>query len=110
MVEVARERCFLDASMDAGFLVCLEGRCLSVRETGFDSTFGEGPSAAARLHQQELKVVAVPSVADGRDLADLTEPVKPRWMKYLCGRFRSVCSGSRTRIAHAPRVLDTADF
>jgi hypothetical protein len=53
--------------MNAGFFKSLESGGLGVRESRFDSTFGENPTAAASLDQQKFNAAFAHAITDGGD-------------------------------------------
>ena len=67
-VPVACERRLLDAAMHARLFESLESRSLSVTQPRLRAAFGESPSPAASLYQQEFNAAAAHSIADRRDL------------------------------------------
>ncbi|MGB8730332.1 MAG: hypothetical protein WCC99_03730 [Candidatus Sulfotelmatobacter sp.] len=71
--KIFREWSFLDPSMNPSLLECFERGCLSMGESRFGATFGEGPAfTVARLDQQELDSAVADPVAHRGDLFAFT--------------------------------------
>jgi hypothetical protein len=65
---VAGEGGFLHPAMDPGLFEGFEGRCLGMREAGFDAAFGKNPASLAGLDQQEFDLTATYPVTHRSDL------------------------------------------
>jgi hypothetical protein len=81
--EETREGDFFDPAMNAGLFKGLEGSRLSVREARLSPAFGENPTSAASLNQQELDAAFTDPVTNGGDLLPCFR--KPRRLQALCG-------------------------
>ena len=66
--EITGEADFFHPAMNPSLFKCLERRGLSVGEAGFDAAFGENPTSAAGLNQQEFDAPSADAVTDGCDL------------------------------------------
>jgi hypothetical protein len=74
---------FFDPAMNAGFFKGLKRSRLSVREARLSTAFGENPTSAASLNQQELDAAFTDPVTNGGDLLPCFR--KPRRLQALCG-------------------------
>ncbi len=54
--------------MDTSLFKSLEGSGLGVGEAGFNAAFGENPTSAAGLNQQEFDAPSADAVTNGGDL------------------------------------------
>jgi hypothetical protein len=66
--EVAGEGDFFHPAMNASLFKSLEGSGLGVCVAGFNAAFGENPTPAATLNQQEFDAASVDAVAHGGHL------------------------------------------
>jgi|HubBroStandDraft_1064217.scaffolds.fasta_scaffold03325_10 hypothetical protein len=74
--EVTGEANFLHPAMNPSLFKGLKGSGLSVREARLSPAFGENPTSAASLNQQEFDATFTDPVTNGGDL--LPSPRKPR--------------------------------
>ena len=81
---VMGEGSFFDSAMHPSLLEGFQGRGLSVGQARFGAAFGEGPAAAASLHEQEFDGFAALPVANrshlfaGLQLAEMGQPYESR--------------------------------
>ena len=95
LAEVTGEGDFFHPAMNASLFKSLEGSGLGVREAGFDAAFGENPTSAASLNQQEFEAASANAITHGGDL--LASFRKPGRSQELYGWMNS--HGSRVRDA-----------
>jgi hypothetical protein len=98
LAEVTGEGDFFHPAMNAGLFKSLEGSGLGVREAGFDAAFGENPTSAASLNQQEFEAASANAITHGGDL--LASFRKPGRSQELYGWINS----------HDSRVRDAVRF
>jgi hypothetical protein len=93
--EVAREGYVFHPAMNASLFKSLEGSGLGVREARFSAAFGENPTSAAGLYQQEFNAASANAVTNSGDL--LPSFRKPGRWQELGGWINT--HGSRVRDA-----------
>src|SRR5947209_16101345 len=85
---IAGEGEFLHASTHACLFECLKGRRLSMGQAWFRTSFGEGPTTAARLYQQKFNLSFSRPEADRGNLLGTSKLAQLRQSHGLGGCMR----------------------